>query len=213
LINNIPATFSYQTTDAATNLLTGTVNTPVDIPAGMGQTFLYTIIPTAAFTPTEIQLLYTCSNADPASQTVGVNTVLLSASAAPVPDIVALAATSGPTPGTVSLDAMSRAGAFAVATVNIGIQADITVTADTGNAQLPVTLFICQTDSMSGQCLMPPAASVTTTIAGNATPTFAIFVNASAPVVFDPAVNRIFVRFRDNGDVTRGSTSVAVEGM
>jgi hypothetical protein len=51
---------------------------------------------------------------------------------------------------------------------------------------------------------------VTTAINANATPTFGIFVQGSGNVPFDPAANRIFVRFKDGGNVTRGSTSVAV---
>jgi hypothetical protein len=51
---------------------------------------------------------------------------------------------------------------------------------------------------------------VTTTINANATPTFGIFVQGSGNVPFDPAANRIFVRFKDSGAVTRGSTGVAV---
>jgi hypothetical protein len=51
---------------------------------------------------------------------------------------------------------------------------------------------------------------VTTQIKANATSTFGIFVQATGNVPFDPAVNRIFVRFKDGGAVTRGSTSVAV---
>jgi hypothetical protein len=50
---------------------------------------------------------------------------------------------------------------------------------------------------------------MTTTINANATPTFAIFVQGNGTVPFDPATNRIFVRFKDSGDVTRGSTSGA----
>ena len=50
---------------------------------------------------------------------------------------------------------------------------------------------------------------MTTTINANATPTFAVFVQGSGNVPFDPAANRIFVRF-SSGGVTRGSTSVAV---
>ena len=57
--------------------------------------------------------------------------------------------------------------------------------------------------------LSAPAGSVTTTINANATPTFAIFVQGNGNVPFDPAANRIFVRF-SSGGVTRGSTSVAV---
>jgi hypothetical protein len=39
---------------------------------------------------------------------------------------------------------------------------------------------------------------------------FGIFVQGNGNVPFDPAVNRIFVRFKDRGGVTRGSASVAV---
>ena len=45
----------------------------------------------------------------------------------------------------------------------------------------------------------------------NATPTFGIFATATGSVPFDPANNRIFVQFGDEGGVVRGSTSVAVE--
>jgi hypothetical protein len=51
---------------------------------------------------------------------------------------------------------------------------------------------------------------VTQLINANATPTFGIFVQGIRNVPFDPATNRIFVRFKDSGAVTGGSTSVAV---
>ncbi len=56
----------------------------------------------------------------------------------------------------------------------------------------------------------PPDISVTTNIGANETPTYSIFVNGSGEIPFDPASSRIFLRFKDSGDVTRGSTSVAV---
>lgn len=62
----------------------------------------------------------------------------------------------------------------------------------------------------TGVCLVAPAASVTTTINANATPTFGIFVTASGSVPFSPAVNRVFVQFADASGAVRGSTSVAV---
>ena len=70
---------------------------------------------------------------------------------------------------------------------------------------------MCQTNAQA-QCTNPatPAASVNLTIAANATPTFSIFVHGSGTVANDPAANRVFVRFKDSGGVTRGSTSVAV---
>ena len=75
---------------------------------------------------------------------------------------------------------------------------------------LPMNLTLCQTNPTTGACLALPASSVTTTINANATPIFGIFVQGSGNVPFNPATNRIFVRFKDAGAVTRGSTSVAV---
>ena len=96
-----------------------------------------------------------------------------------------------------------------MATVNVGVTGSITATADTGNATLPVSIFLCQTNPATGQCISTISGSVATQINANATPTFAVFVQGDGTVPFDPAANRIFVRFSSDG-VTRGSTSVAV---
>ena len=208
-LTGVPADFDHQTTDPLTNALTGTPNTPVDIAAGASQSFLLVFTPSAEIAPTDVQLTFDCANSNPAPVTVGLNTLLLSASSTPVPDIVALAAT--PTgDGIVDVPGASGANAFAVASVNVGVGGNVMATLDTGAASLPLNLFICETD-LQGACLSPPAASVMTTINALATPTFTIIVNGDGTVPFDPANNRIFVRFQDAGGVTRGSTSVAVQ--
>jgi hypothetical protein len=171
--------------------------------------YVIAMTPTAPFDPTEVGFTFARTNADPAPVLPGIDTLLLSASATPVPDIVALAATAS-NDEIANLGAVSHIGAFAVATVNVGAGGAITASADTGGKPVPVTVALCQTDPGSGQCLSGPADRVTTQIAANATPTFAIFITATAAVPFDPAHNRVFVRFTDAGGVTRGATSVAV---
>jgi hypothetical protein len=204
-----PADFSFQTTNPSTNQPIGTPNVPVDIPAGQAQTYVISLDPTTAIAPSEVAFVYQAENATgPTPILPGVNTLLLSSSFSPIPDIVALAATLT-NDGTVHIPGSSGANAFAVASVNVGAAANITVSADTGPVTLPLALFVCQTGA-SGQCLGSPQPSVTVQIGTNATPTFSIFANATGTIVFDPATNRIFVRFKDAGNVTRGSTSVAV---
>jgi hypothetical protein len=206
---NVPANFLFQTTDPSTNAVTGTANTPANIAAGQAGTFVIAFTPTAAFAPTNVVFTFTCANAPaPAASITGVNTLNLSASTQPVPDIVALAASGDP--GYVDIPGATGTGVFAVATVNLGIDATITASANTGAANLPVTLLICQTDPTSGACLAAPSASVATDIPPNATPTFGIFVTGSSAVADMPGVNRIFVTFTDSGGVLRGETSVAV---
>ena len=202
-------TLSYQTTDPATNEPVGAANTPADIAGGNGsQSFILSITPSGPLLAEDVAFVFGCEAVVPAAVYVGLNTLLLSASVTPVPDIVALAAT--PTgDGIVNVPGDDGANAFAVATVNVGAADTITASVDTGSAELPLDLFVCDTDAM-GQCITPPATGVTVDIPANATPTFSVFVNGAGSVSFDAAGNRVFVRFKDAGGVTRGSTSVAV---
>ena len=209
-VSVIPATFSYQATDPATNQPTGSPNTPVNIAAGGARSFIIALTPTAPITSTDVQFSFSCSNASPAPINSGLNTLLFSASSAAVPDIVALVATLPPDPGIVNIPGNTGTGVFAVATVNVGASGSITASADTGGATLPVNISLCQTNPATGACISAIGSSVTTTINANSTPTFGIFVTGSGSVAFNPATNRVFVRFKDSGAVTRGSTSVAV---
>ena len=209
LATNIPAAFKYQTTNPATNQPTGTPNSPVNIGAGGFHTFVISITPNGAFPPTDVAFNFSCANAVSAPVLSGLNTLLLSASTTPTPDIVALAATIGNT-GIANVQG-PNGGVFAVATVNVGASGQITASADTGSANLPINLSICQTTPATGICLGSPSSSVTTQIDAGQTPTFAIFLAGTGPIIpFDPANNRIVVRFKDAGGATRGATSVAV---
>jgi hypothetical protein len=209
-LGGLPLTFVYQTTNSSTNALTGTANSPIDIPAGGAQSFVIALTPTATIAPTNAQFSFACTNANPAPIDIGLTTLLLSGSTSPTPDVVALAATAT-NDGILHVPGASGTGAFATATVNVGTGGTITASTNTGSATLPLTLTICQSNPANGQCLAPPAASVTTTINANATPTFSIFGTASGAIPFDPANSRVFVTFTDSGNAVRGETSVAVE--
>jgi hypothetical protein len=208
-LSGVKGNLSFQATDPISNVPVGLPNTPVTIAAGGSQTFVVSVMPTANFTSTEFALHFGCANTTTAQSRKGLNTVLLSASLTPIPDIVALAATSS-NDGIVNVSESTGSGAFAVATVNVGASGTIIASADTGGLTIPVTVSLCQTDPANGQCISPVGPSVTAQIDANATPTFGIFVQGNGNVPFDPAANRIFVRFKDGGGVTRGSTSVAV---
>jgi len=206
-LTSLPATFSYQTTNPATNQITGSPNTPVNIAAGAAQSYVFALTPSAPIAPTDVQFSFDCTNTIPASIISGLDTLFFFAANTPVPDIVALTATLT-NDGIVNIPGANGNGAFAVATVNVGASGNITASA--GSALLPVNISLCQTNPASGQCISAIGPTVTTTINSSATPTFGIFVQGKGNVPFDPATNRIFVRFKDGGGVTRGSTSVAV---
>lgn len=207
----VAADFLYQMTDPATNALTGMRDTPVDLAGGASQSFMFAFTPRQAFAATDIRFDFSCDGAGVATEIPGVNTFILSASATPVADILALAATDPATPGEVVLT--GTAGAFAVATANVGVAGTVDVSADTGAAVLPVTLSICQTDPASGVCThpaVPTTGLADITIGAGETPTFGVFISSDTPIAPDPAVNRVFFKVRNQRGEVVASTSVAV---
>ncbi len=201
--------FSYQATDATTNAPIGSPNTPVTIPGNNGaQSFLVSVTSPKALQAVDVTFRFLCAGGLPVTVLTGLNTLLMSASASATPDIVALAAT--PTAnGIVDVPGNNGASAFAIATVNVGVAGNITATAESSDATLPLALFICDTNS-SGACLSPPSSAATKVIAAGETSTYTVFVNGAGSIALDPANHRVIVRFKDAGGVTRGSTSVAV---
>lgn len=210
---SVPAEFSYRQTDPATNAPVGDLNPLLDIPAAGFVTLVFTLTPTTEFDATTIEFDYLCGNADAgAAVTAGVNTFALTSSATPIADIVAIAGTAENN-GINDIPAGVDSGAFVVATSNLGSTETIIVSANTGGANLPVSLFLCPTNATTGQCQSDPAVTVTETQPGGGTTTYAVFAQltqSGSTIAFEPAVNRAFVEFRTLGGALRGSTSVAL---
>ena len=204
--------FTWFATDPSTNEVTGAANPLIDVPGGAFQTFLFSFEATAPFAPRDMVLRFNCRNTGaPATSVVGVNTLLVSASTDPTPDVIALANT--PTADGI-LRINGDAGAFSVAAVNVGAGAALTARA-AAVTPLPVVVNVCETDAASGACVNPavPAAESSVTIATNGDSTLSVFVNTTAPVPFDPANNRIRLEFIDATGAVRGATSVAIRTL
>lgn len=208
--STVPATFSYQETNPTTNAPIGPMNPAVDIAAGASATFVFSLTPTAAINSQAIAFDFACGNADtPAGVITGVNTFQLAATVGGSADLVALASTIGNT-GVADIPGITGTGTFAVATINLGVEDTITVTADSGSANLPVEFFVCETDAQ-GSCVSDLSPSLSLSIGANASGTFSVFVRGEGNVAPDPANNRAFVRFTDSDGRGVGGTSVALQ--
>ncbi len=202
----VPATLSYQTTNAA-NVLIGSPDTPVDIAPGATQGFVFGITPIHAMAATEIPLVFDCTNTAPAPSYPGLNTFILSAAATTPPDLLAIGATpSGD--GVVHLPSSSGIGFFSTAAVNIGSAGAVTVSADDGGRGLPLTLQVCET-TLAGEWIVC-GNNLTRSVGADQAAYYTVFATGTGqPIAFDPANNRLFLRFAANG-TTVGATNVAV---
>lgn len=208
-LTGFPVIVTYTPTNPANNAIDGPTNVPFSLGIGASQTLVLGLTPTSVIVAQDLPFLFSCAGANSAASVTGVNTVTLSSASSSVPDVVALVATpSGD--GISHINGVGANQVLAVATVNLGKGSGITATADTGSIPLPVTLTICQTNPQTGACMSPPAASVLTDIAQNATPTFGVFLQSTGGIPFLPAIDRVFIRFTDSFGAERGATSVAL---
>lgn len=203
LASNIPASLS--SFDQAGNPLA-----PFSLAPAETLNLTLAITPSAAFASAQVLLNFVCEEAGGApveAPTIpGVNTIVLSASDTPTADVIALAAT----PSGDDILTADPSNAFSIATINLGIGAQITIRPNTGTKQLPLQFGVCLTDA-TGACDGAVAvAALSTTIDANETQTFAVFATSEGTIPPDPANNRIFVPFVDELGVVRGLTSVAV---
>lgn len=203
-----PADFRFFATDPTTNQIVGASNAPIDLDPGQVGTFIFEFVPRMAFEAHHVPMTFDCTDSRAAARLPDLNNLVLSATDVPVPDIVALVATVGAN-GIVDVPGVSGASALAVASVNVGAPGSISVSADTGDIDLPISLVVCATNTI-GECEESPSESISLQIPSDATPTFSVFVNGQGLIPFDPANNRIFIRFENPSGALRGGTSVAV---
>jgi hypothetical protein len=209
-VSPLDGVFTFQTTNPQTNAVTGTVNQVVDIAAGQGQSFVLAVTPNsdAVANALELGFRFFCANAPAPASIPGVNTLQLSISQTPVPDILAVGATASGD-GYLDLPSPTGSGAFSVAAVDIGTTGTMTVTPrNTGG--FAASIAICGTNPTNGNCLAAPASTVTTNFGIDQSQTFSIFVTSTAPIADNPATNRVYVDFIDSTGLSRGAASVAV---
>jgi hypothetical protein len=176
------------------------VDTPVDIAANSNQAFVLTLTPSTTFTGTNIAFDFMCNGSIKAPVFTGVNTLSLSASSSPTPDIITIGATST-NDGVVHIASLGGGEVMTVAAVNIGSglgTTPIIVAADTGDIPLPLDIFVCETDPVTSLCKNPPSTTVNTVI-GSSASTFAVFANSTqgAGVPNFPDMARLHMRYFD----------------
>lgn len=208
-VTPIDADFFFQSTDPASNALTGEPNTPVDIPASAAASFLIGITPNSDFAAIDVQFDFSCSTGT-AISAPGINTLLLSGNNTPVADVVAVAVT----PGGGGIARLPRDGVFglmSLATTNVGAEATITAQ-PVDRSGLDGFLRICETDQNTSACLEEAAVSTTGLLAADATRTYSVFINSNTRIFLDATNRRTAVEFVDEFGNVRGSTSVAIQG-
>jgi DNA-binding beta-propeller fold protein YncE len=198
---------SYETANAQ-NQVTGQPGVPASIVSQGDQTYLLNFQASQPITVLALPLVFSCTGATPAAVEPGLDTIDLSFQTDPGADVIALSAT--PTANGIVTVPLDGDNAFAVATVNLGAAQSLTVSVDFGGSSAPITAGICETNPSTGACLATPSESFQHSFTAGETPTFSIFVGSTGPIPFDPAGNRVFVRYTDSAGLSHGSTSVAV---
>ncbi len=203
-----PGGFSYQTVDA-TNTVTGTPDTPVNIPAGGIQGFVFALTSNAAFAGV-VQLRFRCDGGFEASSQPGINDVFLTAATPAKADPIAILATPS-ADGALRIGAAGGIEAAGGSVVNNeGTDTVLTVTPRFSFAPPTVNLSICETGA-GGVCMAAPTPSVNMTV-GAVGKTFTVLADANDAfgIGFLPQLTRLNVDFADASGAVLGGTSVAL---
>jgi YVTN family beta-propeller protein len=195
---------SYRPTDLKGHPI-GTANVQTGIPAHSTQTFDVALTSNTAFAVASMPLIFDCEGVTRAPTVVGLNTLDLAFSANKTADVIARAA------GDTVTVPVNGSKSFAVATANQGAADTLTVSADDGDALLPVAITVCPSNPKTSACLLASAKSVSVPFAAGEKRTFSVFVHAADYIPLDPNRSRIFVRFKDKAGASRGLASVAVD--
>jgi Zn-dependent metalloprotease len=201
---NPPAgAFAYQESSCATNALLGGMNPSLDIAAGGARCYVLFFTPASPFASTDVHIRAQASNAAATNLLPGINTWTLRATGSPGPDMIALTTTTD-----FHQLACSGLRPFAVAMSNVGAAtSQVTVTADTGFASLPLSFLIQESNPATGAII---GDHILENVGAGENRTVVVWVTFNGCVGFDPAANRIFIRFKDAGNNLIGSTSTAV---
>ncbi len=198
--------FSYQAFQADNSTPAAAPDTPVDIAGHASQAFVLSLNPSTVFAGTNITFAFRCSSGETAPVIPAVNTLFLTASSAPSPDIVTISVTKTNN-GVVQIPSLGGGELMSVAALNIGIgdtaatkAKTVIVAPDTGEISLPLDIFVCETDPATSVCKATPSATVTTTVS-DVPSTFAVFANSTrgAGVANFPDMARLHLRFYDGG--------------
>lgn len=209
-------TLAYRAVSGAQQNFTFTqpTNVPVSIPPGGAQVFFLTFATTVALDPTDVAFNFVCDGAAPAKIVQSLNTFILSASATPVPNIIALVGTTldGNPNEDAMVDLYNNTGRFVVATSNIGAAGAITVSAQPfiGFSSALPSVTVCPLVPNTQTCAAPAAPSVTVTSNAGDTPAFMFFVTANGAISDSPEFNRLLIRFTDATGAVRGGTQTAL---
>ncbi len=224
----LPVDISYQAMQGDNATPAASADTPVDIEAGAAQAFVVTFTANAPVAAGTLRLTYACSD-DAGAQVEapvvdGVNALSFSASATPSPDVLTIAQSpSGD--GYIRIPTAGGAEAMAISAVNIGVgtngkaeEADLIAMPDTGGVALPINLFVCETNAVTGACLDTPSTFVHTKI-GAAPKSYTVFANADAEAGIPdfPDLSRVYLRFYEEDSAQssvrgqgRGASGLAV---
>lgn len=203
----------FQTTDSATNALTGASNTPFSLGPGAAQSLLVSFGSLRTFRG-EVGPVIACEGGATSPIISGLSTVNLAFVDQPAPDIIPIALTASGD-GVVRLPAGDGSGALVLAAVNIGAPQQVAVR-PVGQMRTAAgfvgSLLVCETNA-SAQCLEPPEPYIDVQFDTNVPRTFSVYVTGvnGPEVVFDPAANRVNVEFLYDWDrKLTGRTGAAV---